>query len=182
MLSKERENEMVNRVKRGDRQAMEALVTEFEKPVFNTAFRMLGNRDDAADVSQTTFLKVFQNIEQFNPTYRLFSWVYRIAMNESMDVSALRSRSGALNEEPSAAERGPGELADADQTSHRVQHALMQLSNDYRSVIVLRYFTGSNYREMAATLNIPEKTVKSRLYSARQQLKVLLERDQVLRS
>ena len=159
---------------------MEALVKEFERPVYNAAYRMLGNPDDAADVTQTTFLNVFGKLEQFNSTYRLFSWVYRIAMNEAITLLKRRPHNEVLGDSLASDEPGPEVVFDASQVNKEVQGALLKLNEEYRSVIVLRYFTGCNYEQMAATLNIPEKTVKSRLYSARQQLKTTLEHNKVL--
>lgn len=161
---------------------MEALVRQYERPVYNAAFRMLGNRDDAADVTQTTFLKTFQNLAQYNPAYRFFSWIYRIAINESIDTLSKRSRSEPLLEARAANDPTPEVQANAQQLSDEVQLALMSLSEDYRSVIVLRYFTGCSYREMADVLGVPEKTVKSRLYSARQKMRGALQAHGVMSS
>lgn len=154
---------------------MEALVRQYERPVFNAALRMLGNRDDAADVTQTTFLKAFQNLAQYNPAYRFFSWIYRIAINESIDTLGKRARSTSLSAPQAADDPAVEAQVGAAQVSDEVQGALLELSEDYRSVIVLRYFTGCSYQEMAEVLRIPEKTVKSRLYSARQKLRSALQ-------
>lgn len=161
---------------------MEALVRQYERPVYNAAFRMLGNRDDAADVAQTTFLKAIQNLGQYNPSFRFFSWIYRIAINESIDVLSKRSRSEPLNEPRASNDPTPDVKANAAQLSDEIQEALLALSDDYRSVIVLRYFTGCSYREMADVLRVPEKTVKSRLYSARQKMRSILQTQGVLSS
>ena len=161
---------------------MEALVRQYERPVFNAALRMLGNRDDAADVCQTTFLKAFQNLAQYNPAYRFFSWIYRIAINESIDMLGKRGRSEPLTAPRATDDPAPEAQVDAAQISDEVQEALMELSEDYRSVIVLRYFTGCSYQEMADVLRVPEKTVKSRLYSARQKLRSALQSRGVMSS
>ncbi len=174
MLNKQQEKQLIMDIRKGDRQAMELLVKEFEQPVYNAAYRMLGNANDAADVTQTTFLNVFGKFAQFNSSHKLFSWIYRIAMNESIDQLKRRPHNEQLSETLAANAPGPDAMLDTEQTSQFVQAALMKMSEDYRSVIVLRYFTGCNYAQMAATLRIPEKTVKSRLYSARQQLRTSL--------
>ena len=150
---------------------MYTLVRKLQKPVYNSAYRMLGNADDAADVTQTTFLKVFENIKQFDPRYRLFSWTYRIAMIESIDQLKRRSRSEPLREPPASAENQPPESVAAAQLGDEVQGTLMELSEDQRAVMVLRYFGDRSYEEIAQILEIPEKTVKSRLFSARQQMR-----------
>lgn len=151
--------------------AMATLVREYERPVYNAALRMLGNPEDAADVAQTVFVKVFERIGQFKPGYRLFSWVYRIAINESIDQLHRRGRTTALDSEPADPGAAPEASVSADQASEQLQPLLMALPEDYRAVLILRYFAELNYEQMALVLEIPSKTVKSRLYSARQLLK-----------
>ncbi|MGH8113274.1 MAG: RNA polymerase sigma factor [Rhodanobacteraceae bacterium] len=164
------------RLQTGDAKAFEQLVTCYERPMFNVAYRMLGDAAEAADATQDVFLKVFEHIDSFDPKYRLFSWIYRIAMNESLD--RLKQRRPAhdvvdipVEELPLAGdERGPVQRAHDGEMHNVIQTALRELSQDYRAVIVLRHFSGCSYAEMAVILGIPEKTVKSRLYSARQAL------------
>lgn len=155
---------------------METLVKMYEHPVFNAAFRMLGNREDAADVTQSTFLKAFENIKQFNPAFRFFSWVYRIAMNESITFLKRRPATETLPESSASAAQGPEALTETGQLGRELQSVLMELSEDHRSVIALRYSCDCSYRQMADILQIPEKTVKSRLFTARKRAKEALER------
>jgi RNA polymerase sigma-70 factor (ECF subfamily) len=170
-MDKDLEITMVRNCQQGDRKALEMLVAQLQKPVYNAAYRMLGNADDAADATQATFLKVFQSIDKFDPQYRLFSWTYRIAINESLDQLKQRSRSTPLEDDPADVTGSPQDSASAAQSAREVQAALMQLSDDQRTVIVLRYFNECSYDDIAQILDIPAKTVKSRLFSARQQLK-----------
>ena len=72
---------LVQRCREGDRRAFEALVGQYEKPVFNAALRMLRNPEDARDVTQTVFLKAFEHLADYDPKYRFYSWIYRIALN-----------------------------------------------------------------------------------------------------
>lgn len=172
------ENELVEGCKRGDRNAMAALVTQYQKPVYNAAFRMLGNAEDAADVTQTAFLKSIESIDRFNPKFKFFSWIYRIALNESLNQ--LKRRKGEpLSDTEQAEGPGPADMATTDQIGDEVQSALMTLNEAQRSVLVLRYFSECSYRQIGEILQIPEKTVKSRLFSARQQMKTRLEKDGV---
>ncbi len=179
-MHKEIEFKLVEACKQGDRRAMDKLVREYERPVYNAAYRMLGNPDDAADIAQTTFIKAFEKLDSFNPRYRFFSWIYRITVNESINLLKRNQRSGPLAGNEAAAGPGPADIASAGETSREVQAALMALQEDYRAVIVLKYFTGCSYREMGDVLQIPEKTVKSRLFTARQQMKELLQADGLL--
>lgn len=160
--------------KRGDQQALNSLVRRYERPVFNAAFRMLGSRDEAADVTQTTFLKALENLHRYNPEYRFFSWIYRIAVNESINQLNRRKRLVALEEERPSPGRGPDDLLQAGHLGDEIQIALRDLSADHRAVIVLRHFVECSYRQIGEILQIPEKTVKSRLFSARRRMKETL--------
>ena len=80
-MHKDRDAALVNECLCGDRKAMSQLVSQYQRPVFNAAYRILGNMDDAADATQTVFLKVFENIGKYNQEFKFFSWVYRIAIN-----------------------------------------------------------------------------------------------------
>ena len=155
----------------GDRGAFEALLVEYEKPVFNAAYRMLSNRDDARDVTQAVFLKVFENFEQFDPSRRFFSWIYRITLNESINWLGKQNRLEPLVFEAVDEGKGPEQEFESARVSAAVQAALMAIKTDYRTVVILKHFLGCSYVEISETLEIPEKKVKSRLYTARQQLK-----------
>jgi len=156
---------------RGDRGAFEALLVEYERPVFNAAFRMLNNRDDARDVTQTVFLKVFENFAQFDPSRRFFSWIYRITLNESINWLGKENRLEPLLYETADEGKGPDEELESARAAAKVQAALMTINTDYRTVVILKHFLGCSYVEISDVLEIPEKTVKSRLYTARQQLR-----------
>jgi RNA polymerase sigma-70 factor (ECF subfamily) len=170
-MSKSDDSDLVLRSRNGDSRAFEALLVRYEKPVYNAAFRMLSNADDARDVTQTVFLKAFERLDSFDPKYRFFSWIYRIALNESVNCLNKRGRSEELTREPETETRGPDAEMEQELRNRQIQSALMTIKPDYRSVIVLKHFLDCNYVEIAQILDIPEKTVKSRLYSGRQLLK-----------
>lgn len=180
-MDKDLEITMVRNCQNGDRKAQEMLVTSLQKPVYNAAYRMLGNAEDAADATQATFLKVFENIGDFDPKFRLFSWTYRIAVNESIDQLKKRHKLAPLEQAPEAAsETTLQESAATAEASREVQAALMELNVDQRTIIVLRYFNDCSYEDIGQILDIPAKTVKSRLFSARQQMKDRLQKHGVL--
>ena len=178
-MDKDLEKAMVMGCQNGDRRAMDTLVRQMQTPVFNAAYRMLGSSDEAADVTQTTFLKVFENIQRFDPKRRLFSWIYRIALNESIDQLKRRKRTEPLEDTPTSDTKSPQEMAAASQLSDEVQKTLMELKDEHRTVIVLRYFADCSYQEIGRILGLPEKTVKSRLFTARQQMKIKLKHQMV---
>jgi len=174
-MSSNTEQALVEQCRKGDRRALDELIGRYEKPVFNAAYRILGNPDDAADITQITFLKAFENLDRYNPKYKFFSWVYRIAINESINQLKRGKKHQPYDEGEIAQVGNPESEAAIGDLSREVQAGLMGLTNEYRTVIVLRHFSEFSYRQIGEILEIPEKTVKSRLYSARQQMKDVLQ-------
>jgi RNA polymerase sigma-70 factor (ECF subfamily) len=170
-MRKDQDFELLEECKQGDRQALSSMVRRYERPLYNAAYRMLGNPDEAADVTQTTFLKAFENLHRFNPEFKFFSWIYRIAINESINQLNRRKRLEEWVDEGVSPNRGPDDMTDAGVLSGQVQGALLELSEDHRAVIVLRHFTECSYRQIGEILQVPEKTVKSRLFAARKVMK-----------
>lgn len=170
-MNEEDDPTLVRRCQEGDRHAFEQLVLRYQKPVFNVALRMLHDRQDAMDVAQSTFLKVFEHLADYDPAFRFYSWMYRIAINESLN--ALGARRPLVGVGGNEADDGPGpeRQAEGEQTGRAIEDALMQINPELRMVITLRHFMHLSYEDMADVLQLPEKTVKSRLYSARQLLR-----------
>lgn len=179
-MSEDHDIALLNDCKRGDRQALESLVRRYERPVYNAAYRMLGNPDEAADVTQTVFLKAFENLDRFNPKYKFFSWIYRIAVNESINLLKRRGRTELFDDTLPATTLSPEEMMESERVGEEIQTALMSIQEDHRAVIVLRHFSECSYRQISEILQIPEKTVKSRLFSARQRMKQRLRENGVL--
>ena len=170
-----RDQSLVDRCLKGDRRALEALVREYQKPLYNAAYRILGNPEDAADVTQAAFLKAFENLDRYDPKYKLFSWMYRIAVNEALNQLKRSKHQQPLDDLAADDHPGPDAEAEAGNLSRDIQGGLMALTDEYRTVIVLRHFSDFSYRQISDILEIPEKTVKSRLYSARQLMKEQLQ-------
>jgi len=173
-MNKPDDIKLMERCSKGDRQAFEILLVRYEKPVFNAAYRMLNSPDDARDVTQTVFLKVFEHLDQYDPKYRFFSWIYRITLNESINWLKKSSRLDALDGDTADTRGSPEQEASNAQLSEGMQAALMTISPEYRAVVVLKHLFGCSYQEISEVLEIPEKKVKSRLYSARQLLQETL--------
>jgi len=161
---------------------MAQLINQYERPVYNAAYRILGSMEDAADVTQTVFLKAFEHIADFDPEFRFFSWIYRIAINESLNQIKKRHHQEPLADSQASPWRGPEEDLESERLCQRVQAALMELNEEYRTVVVLKHITGCSYQQIGEILQLPEKTVKSRLYSARQIMKQTLKNDGTERS
>ena len=174
-MSEPEEDEIacVARCLKGDASAFEPLVLRYQRVLFTVALRLLGNAEDARDATQNAFIRAYERLDTFDPSRRFFSWMYRIAVNESLNLRRAQRPHEPL---PPTLETSGGTMdrLEARELSERVQAALMTLSSEHREVVVMRHFADLSYEEIAETLDIPAKTVKSRLFSARQRLAPLL--------
>jgi len=171
---------LVQRSLDGERAAFEELVVRYQRPVYNAALRLLRDPEEAKDVAQTTFLNVFEHLADYDPSYKFYSWIYRIAVNESLNTLGKRKPLEEISGEEVDDSPGPDRHAESEQTRGAIEGALMRINPELRSVVVLRHVMHLSYEDMAETLAVPEKTVKSRLYSARQQLRTLLTHEGAL--
>jgi RNA polymerase sigma-70 factor (ECF subfamily) len=162
---------LAHQAQRGDRKAFAMLVERYETPIFNLACRMVRDPDDAADVTQSTFVKAFRKIGTYRSEYRFFSWIYRIAVNEALNHLDRKKRARELDLESPSGPPRPDEECDARERGEMFTRALAAMTLDQRVVIILKHLIFLSYRDIAGILDIPEKTVKSRLYSARQVLR-----------
>ncbi len=164
---------LVRQALAGRTEAFGTLVTRYQRVMYTVALRMLGNPEDAQDATQDAFVNAYQRLASFDSNYRFYSWMYRILVNECLNVNRDRRPQEPLDDD-AAGSGSPFDNALAAERRDQINVALLQLSPEYRTVVVLRHFAGQSYAEIAEALSIPEKTVKSRLYSARQRLGELL--------
>lgn len=166
--------------RRGDTVAFDDLVIRYQDRVFNMSYRMLGNREDAMDVSQEVFVTVFRSIGRFQERARFGTWLYRIIVNRCRDelrrrVSVKHTRPASLSAgdvEPTArVGAGPVEQASARELQVLLERAIAELPEDVREVMVLRDTEDLAYEEIAAIVDVPVGTVRSRLNRARTLLK-----------
>lgn len=165
---------LVARCLEGDTEAFDLLIRRYEKPIFNGCLRMVKVYQDAQDVTQTVFLKAYQRLDTFDPSYRFFSWIYRMMINETLNFLGKRRPNVELDHTLASDAKTPEESLVDDETNSALQDALMDLKEEQRAVVVLRYFGDLSYRELSFVFDLPEKTIKSRLYSARQLLSTAL--------
>jgi RNA polymerase sigma-70 factor (ECF subfamily) len=168
---------LVERCRKGDQDAFAELVVRYQRPIYNAALWILRRPEDANDIAQIVFLKVAEQLDGYNPQFKFFSWIYRIAVNESLNMLRRNGREEALDDEidlPDCESCNPEWQASEAQLSKRIQGALMSMATNDRMVLVLRHFSECSYQEIAEILDLDEKTVKSRLFEARQRLRNLL--------
>jgi RNA polymerase sigma-70 factor (ECF subfamily) len=169
---------LVERYRKGDRAAFTELVIRYQRPLYNAAFWILRRAEDASDITQIVFLKVAERLDEYDPRYKFFSWIYRIAVNESLNALRRNGREEALGDEVDIAvaeSANPESQLGEAQRSRRIRNALMSMPTSDRMVLTLRHFGECSYEEMARILDLDEKTVKSRLFEARQRLRELLK-------
>ena len=165
--------DLISRVRKGDVEGFNILVSRWEKRVFNYLLRLLGSPDDALDLSQDVLLKAYQNIRKLDDPARFGPWLFRIAHNEAYSFFRKRRPETAL-EDTNIAERhaSPGFSAGFSMDlSLAVTAALDRLNPDQREAVVLKVYQGFKFEEMAEILETPVSTVKSRLYTALELLK-----------
>ena len=176
------ENELVLRAQKGDDSAFEQLVRKYDKPVYNYCLRMCGNRDDACDLSQESFIKVYRALALFKSESRFSTWLYRLVANTCIDFLRRKKRGKevSLTVEENDGEEVQLNIADCaeepQQTVERkelrrdIAKALEKLSYEHKQIILLREIDGLSYMEIAQVLEISEGTVKSRLARGRKQM------------
>jgi RNA polymerase sigma-70 factor (ECF subfamily) len=180
-MDKQEDNIVIEQILAGNARLFETLVKKYQKQVFNLAFRMLGLREEAQDVAQSAFVKAYENLGSFNFESKFFSWIYRIAINECINAQKRQARFENADENnietlATNCSDAATDLEDKEQTVI-INKAVTELRDDYRALIILKYYDNFSYEEIAQTLEIPVGKVKSRLFSARQSLKEKLIRE-----
>lgn len=176
-MEEDDDHALLLRFRRGDREAFETLVVRYQRPIYNAALAILHRPEDASDVAQTVFLRIVEKGDGYDPQYKLFSWLYRIAVNESLDLLRRSRRQSPLDDDfdqPDAPGRGPDDVLARVEMSARIRRGVMGLAVNDRVVLSLRHFSDCSYEQMAEILDIDEKTVKSRLFEARRRLRGVL--------
>jgi RNA polymerase sigma-70 factor (ECF subfamily) len=169
--------DLVQRYRSGDRSAFAELMARYQRPVYNAAFGVLRSVEDARDITQEVFLKVAERLNDYDPQFKFFSWIYRIALNESLNLRRRNNRTDPRDVEiglPSADTANPEKQVGDEQLSERIRSVMMRMADSDRTVLELRHFSERSYEEIGQILNLDVKTVKSRLFESRQRLRGLL--------
>ena len=165
----------IERCRQGDLDAFGTLIDRYERPVYNAILHMVGNAEDAREICQQVFMKAFEHLDTYDANRRFFSWIYRAAINESINHLKSRRQSEPLDDRLVYPQPDPAQTYEEAERRERLQKTIQSLDENYRTVLILRHFVHLSYREMADVLKVPEKMVKSRLFTARQLLRQALE-------
>ena len=184
---------LVHQCRQGDSAAMERLILKYQNRIYNVILKICANPDNAAELTQETFVKVIENIEQFQGKSSFYTWAFRIAVNLTLNYCkkqvkiAFRSLDAEQDIDSDRAKQQlkdflndkscpePAEIAQNRELCQIAMKSLMELDDDQRAVVILRDIEGMNYAQIAEVLDIELGTVRSRLSRARSNLRDIME-------
>ncbi len=179
-MSEVEDRQLVRAAQKGDQAAFRTLVERYQRRVYQLALGMVKDPDDAMDIAQETFVRVHRYLPSFKGDSSFFTWTYRIAMNLCLDAQRKKGRVQRVDSDesdeaeieaamdpPSAALAGPQRQALNEELKGKLEEALAGLSENHRSILLLRELEGLSYEELAKVLGIRKGTVMSRLFHAR---------------
>jgi len=171
----------------GNTQMFSRLIDNYKNMVYNLAYRMSNNSHEAEDISQEAFLRAYQSLSRFNPSYKFSTWLYQITLNIIRDKFKKKELNPASLDAPVETDdseffpqpadftNNPEQIISQKENLQAIQKAIYSLPLKYREVLVLRHLQDLSYIEIANILKLPQGTVKIRLYRAREQLRKILE-------
>lgn len=181
------DKELAGLARRGDERAARELVERFQRPVFSIVNRMVRDHELAEDLAQEAFVRTFNNLDRYDPSYKFSSWLFKIAYNLTIDhlrrkelktVSIHGAPDATTSERQEATsitleseEEAPDERLEALELADELERAIGTLREDYRTAILLRHVEGRAYEEIAEIMDIPLGTVKTYIFRARRQLR-----------
>ena len=168
------DNETIAACRNGDCEQFEVLVRKYERELMGHALAFLGNREDALDAVQETFLRAFKTVASFRAGRKFYPWLYSILRNLCTDIYREKAKEEELEKMLWRPEEMCSDLAETDERTQLLWKALGSLSQEQREIIVLRHLEGKKYEEISELLDIASGTVMSRLSRARAALKELL--------
>lgn len=179
--------ELVRSAARGREDDFEALVHRYQRQIVSYVFRIIGDYDAALDVTQETFIKVYNSLDKYSTEFKFSTWLYRIAHNAAIDYlrrNSVQSQSietentdGTYQLQLVCSQPGPEKVRERSEWRAELQDVIRSLPASYRELIVLRHSKELSYDEIAAVTGLPLGTVKNRLFRAREMMReILLER------
>ncbi|HET7229967.1 MAG TPA: sigma-70 family RNA polymerase sigma factor [Longimicrobium sp.] len=189
------DHDLVVRAQNGSDQAYRELLGRYQRPVFSLIYRMVRDREQAEDLAQETFVRVFNNIDRYDPAYKFSSWIFKIATNLTIDwirrkevptVSIDGSRYATSNDDIEAStitvesgDENPEELLESRELGSQIEVAIGKLRPEYRQAIVLRHIDDLPYEDIAQIMALPLGTVKTYIHRGRKELQDMLQHTRV---
>lgn len=180
------EKRLINQAIAGERQAFSELVELYQHKIYQVSYRMMGNRSEAEDVGQETFLRVYANLARYDQSHKFSTWIYRIATNLCIDRLRKRRMTFSLDQEVAGTEgldlysqtpvqqKTPEAEVVTLEIQQEVQQAMDQLPVKYKTIMILRYIEDLSLREVSEIVSLPVTTIKTRIHRGREALKKLL--------
>lgn len=180
------DEEIIDKIKGGSVELFEVIVQRYQRKLINYIYRMISDFDSAMELSQEVFIKVYNSLEKYNPSYKFTTWIHRIASNATIDwmrkkkIDAFSIDGNDDDDSPSLSQQlksdGLSPLQDLEmsQLRGRIDKAIEDLPFIYRQLIILRHINELSYDEIAKTVELPLGTVKNRIFRGREMLKAKL--------
>lgn len=174
---------LIRRTLRGDRMAFGDLVSRYQDRLYHVVFRLVAHAEDARDVVQEAFINAYESLDRFQGDSQFYTWLYRIAVNAAISHQRKRRETVSLEQGGRASipepfdesfDHRPGDAIERAEVERLLHDGLQQLSEDFRTVLVLRDLDGQKYEQIAEVLNLPIGTVRSRIHRARLELRSIL--------
>jgi len=172
------DTEFIEQARQGDRAAFGELVKRYQRRAYAVAYSLVGNRDDAMEIAQDSFVKAYRAMGRFDAGLPFYPWLYRIIRNTSLNYLKKRVRRGESSLDGmmetgtdfATADRGPSDSAGAEELRAQLSRCMQTLSDAHREILSLRHVEELSYEEIARVLDVPKGTVMSRLHAARRAL------------
>jgi RNA polymerase sigma-70 factor (ECF subfamily) len=174
MAELDQEIDWIRRSQRGDHEAFEEIVRQYQRMIHALTYRMTGSLADAEDLAQEVFIRAYQRIGNFRGEARFSSWLYRVATNACLNWRKAAARRDRLHDDWAAEAPPLASSAADDETSARIQDALLKLKPKQRAAVVLTLCEGQSHAEAARALGCSETTVSWRVFMAKRRLKKML--------
>lgn len=170
-MKEDDEKKIIEDILAGQVDQYRLLVEKYQNPVFRVIFKIVGNADDAKELTQDVFVKTFESLHQYKFSHKFFSWIYRIAINKALSFEKQKKNFLSIEGNSDQFIQIPDQTFDYEGRDHILNRSINQLNEHYRTVILLKYYADLSYADISGILGIPEKTIKSRLFDARKILK-----------
>ncbi len=172
------DQELIELCLNGRKDAFEEIVTRYKKLIFSVVFNFINDKEEASDVAQEVFIRIYNSLHRYNPKYKFSTWSVKIATNLCLDVLRKKRISSSPIDEIAGTVKStdtPEEDCIKDEQSRMVREAIAQLPEKYRVLIIMFHQNGLSYEEISKVLNQPMTIIKNRLYRARIMLRKKLE-------
>ncbi|MDO5388652.1 MAG: RNA polymerase sigma factor [Clostridia bacterium] len=172
--------DIVRECLKGNKEAFSEIVSRYKNLVFSKVYASVGNYEDTLDLSQEIFVKIYKNLEKYDPDYSFATWVIRITLNHTIDYMRKNKIQTVPADENEYNIKYGGLSPEQEylnkEDREKLNRAIDELSDKYRIPLVMYYSQGMKYQEISRVLNIPLSKVKNRIYRARKMLKINIEK------